>query len=208
MAINSLPVAKKNRRKLRWYQCSPPALLLLGLLVVVGIGCVAVTIQDGRKQKAAAETIQKLGGTVESKSMLLGKLLGSDSLVTVTSVVFPSQSTTDAELERLQGLSRLQSLWLSGTNVTDAGLAHLRGLSQLQDLRLDKTRITDAGLLNLRKLNNLQSLWLHNTNVTDAGLLYLEGLTQLQSLWLHKTEVTDQGVKKLQQALPNCSIRR
>ena len=42
--------------------------------------------------------------------------------------------------------------------------------------------------------------------VTDGGLAHLKGLTQLQTLSLVRTEVTDAGEKKLQEALPNCSI--
>jgi len=41
----------------------------------------------------------------------------------------------------------------------------------------------------------------------DAGLEHLEGLTNLKWLRLYKTQVTEEGVKKLQQSLPNCTIR-
>ena len=54
----------------------------------------------------------------------------------------------------------------------------------------------------------LWGLDLFDAQVTDAGLVHLKGLTQLQELYLVDTKVTDEGVKKLQQALPNCKIRR
>ncbi len=44
--------------------------------------------------------------------------------------------------------------------------------------------------------------------VKDAGLEHLKGLMQLKKLVLHDTKVTDKGVKRLQEALPNCKIRR
>ena len=61
---------------------------------------------------------------------------------------------TDAGLEHLKGLTRLQSLDLSGTQVTDAGLEHLKGLTQLQWLSLEGTQVTDAGLEHLKGLTN------------------------------------------------------
>lgn len=97
---------------------------------------------------------------------------------------------------------------LRKTKVTDAGLEHLTGLTKLQLLKLGSTKVTDAGLEHLRGLTNLQSLVLCGTKVTDAGLEHLKGLTKLQSLYLSRTKVTDAGVKKLQQALPKCKIER
>ena len=50
---------------------------------------------------------------------------------------------TDAGLEHLKGLNRLQRLWLNSTQVADAGLEHLKGLTQLQELGLASTKVTD-----------------------------------------------------------------
>ena len=67
-------------------------------------------------------------------------------------------------------------------------------------------QITDEGLVHLEGLTNLETLYLNDTQVTDAGLVHLKGLTKLEWLDLRNTEVTDKGVKKLQEALPNCTI--
>ena len=86
---------------------------------------------------------------------------------------------TDAGLEHLKGLTKLQSLWLVGTNVT---LEHLDGLTSLQWLDLSLAPVTDAGLENLKGLTNLRLLALGGTKVTGAG------------------------VKKIHRALPDCDI--
>ena len=141
---------------------------------------------------------------------------------------------TDAGLAHLKGLTQLQRLYLRNTQVTDSGLAHLKGLTQLQRLYVCNTQVTDSGMEHLKGLSQLQALWLGGTKVTDAGLEHLKGLSQLRGLglgdtldckivtatgWEHftarmaihtsdTTTVTDEGVKKLQQALPNCQIKR
>jgi internalin A len=44
--------------------------------------------------------------------------------------------------------------------------------------------------------------------VTDNGLDQVKGLSELTTLSVRSTKVTDAGVQKIQQALPNCRIRR
>jgi hypothetical protein len=194
--------------KLRWYQYRLRSLFVLTLLVAVGMSWLTVTMRDQRKQKAAAEAIEKAGGEVAFEPTWLGKLLRDDSLWSVYSVDLCAQSTTDDVLVHLQGLSQLQVLWLASTRVTDAGLMHLQGLSQLQVLWLDNTKVTDAGLVHLQGLSQLRELSVIDTKVTDAGLAHLQGLRQLQNLRLKDTKVTDEGIKRLQQALPSCKISR
>ena len=208
MGTDSSPTAERKPPKLRWYQWRLRSLFVLTLLVAIGMSWLTVTMRNQRKQKAAAEEIKTAGGTVGLSPTWLGKLLRDDSLVSVVYVNLSEESTTDAELVHLEGLSQLHVMGLSSTKVTDAGLVHLQGLSQLEQLSLDHAKITDAGLVNLEGLSQLQALSLTNTRITDAGLVHLQGLSRLQDLYLSGTNVTNVGVKKLQQALPKCNIQR
>ena len=94
---------------------------------------------------------------------------------------------TDAELERLKGMSQIGELSLEGTEVTDNGLAHLEGLTQLTSLSLGHTRVTDAGLKRLARMPRLQALDLEGTKVTNTGLAFLKAATILRSLNLART---------------------
>ncbi|MBU6361095.1 MAG: NACHT domain-containing protein, partial [Chloroflexi bacterium] len=105
--------------------------------------------------------------------------------------------TSDRELDDLDGLSKLQSLYLSFTKVSDAGLATVGGLSSLQSLNLSFTKVSDAGLAALGGLSGLQSLNLSSTQVSDAGLAALGGLSGLKSLDLSYTKVSDAGLVAL-----------
>jgi hypothetical protein len=170
--------------KLRWFQYRLRSLFVLTTLVAVGCSWLTVTMQNQRRQKAAAEAIEKAGGWIESEPTWLGGLLRDASLVRVTRASF-SESTTDPELAH-----------------------HLQELRQLFDLSLTKTKVTDAGLVHLQGLNRLIWLNLRGTKVTDAGLAHLQGQSQLQDLDLSSTRVTNEGVDRLQEALPNCYINR
>ncbi len=115
---------------------------------------------------------------------------------------------TDAGMENLKGLTRLQELDFGGcAGVTDAGLQHVKQLTQLQKLRLG-IQTTDAGLEHVKGLTQLKDLDLSDTKVTDAGLQHLKGSTQLTKLDLRKTNVTYDRVQDLRHALPNCRIDR
>lgn len=192
-----MPLKESNPeppRKCSWHRHS-----LRTLLVFVLLACMSwlgVRLWQAIRQRAAVETIIKLGGFVTYDYMLdqsgnqlpdaqspgpecLRKLLGDDFFTRVVRVNLDSTEVTDADLEHLECLTQLQWLNLFNTGVTDAGLEHLKGLTQLQRLELGGA-----------------------TKVTDAGLEHLKGLTELGGLFLGGTKVTEEGEKKLQQALP------
>lgn len=88
-----------------------------------------------------------------------------------------NRQLTDAELNHVQFLTRLESLDLAGTGVTDDGLATLIGLQRLKTLNLTSTRITNDGLVNLRKLSRLKTLSLSGfrKGLSQDGLTHLQG---------------------------------
>ncbi|MGO8747380.1 MAG: leucine-rich repeat domain-containing protein [Thermoguttaceae bacterium] len=185
------------RRHRRKFQYSLRTLMLVMFMACIGMSWVSVRIQRARQQKEAVEAILEMGGRV-----------WYDFFGTAFVVECNSSQMTDDGLQDLKELTQLKRLTLGDTKVTDAGLEALEGLTQLQVLWLDGTQITDAGLEHLEGLTQLKRLRLDRTQITDAGLEHLNGLTQLQESILWHTKVTHEGVKRLQQALPNCQIRR
>jgi hypothetical protein len=194
---------------LRWFQYRLRSLFILTTLVAITCSWAAVEMQNQRKQKAAAETLKKAGGRVDSEVTWLGRLLRDDSLVRVRNVDFNGQSSSNDVLTHLQGLRQaglphlqrlrqLQYPWLDNIKITDTELVHLQELRQLESLGLGNTTVTDAGLAHLQGLQKLLALQLYNTRVTDAGLVHLQGLKQLQGLGLGRTQVTDAGLVHLQ----------
>jgi internalin A len=95
---------------------------------------------------------------------------------------------TDASVKELVGLSKLQSLDISGTRVSDAGLKNIASLKRLKSLNLHfLANVTDEGVKELTALKDLQTLDLGGIGMTDAGLKYLTELPQLQTLTLSST---------------------
>ncbi len=86
--------------------------------------------------------------------------LGVDFFASVTSVTIGA-TKTDAILDHVGKLWRLEWLDARSTPVTDAGLAQLGGLSELRSLRCKGTPgLTDAGLAHLAGLERLEVLWI------------------------------------------------
>lgn len=113
---------------------------------------------------------------------------------------------TDADLEQLKGLRRLEVLLLDDTLVTDAGMATVASFSSLRELSLYRTRVGDLGVEHLRTLPKLSKLELSYTPLDDAGLDHLPALKELKSVSLYGTLATEAGFTKLHQAMPRLKI--
>lgn len=141
--------------KLRWFQYSLRTLFVVVTLCAIPCSWFAVKMQEAKRERESAATIEELGGFVEWSEPLPQKwsrgVLGDGVFSHVIYVALGNAPVTDAWLEHLHGLSHLQTLWLDNTPVTDAGLEHLKGLSHLQAVGLKKAQVTDEGVKNLQQ---------------------------------------------------------
>ena len=169
---------------------------LLPVLLLIAVGKTSRAAEPVESQAAAIAAIEKLGGRVTFRDNALVK------------VSLRGSQVTDASLEHIKQLTSLQTIGLNHSKVTDAGLVHLKGLECLKTLYLVGTSVSDDGLEHVKEMTELVNLYLHDTRVTDAGLEHLSGLDKLRVLYVTKTQVTASGVRKLQQSLPRCSIKR
>jgi hypothetical protein len=112
----------------------------------------------------------------------------------------------EAERPRFPEATRLPGPDFQGPSIGDAGLAQLQGLSRLQGLYLDSTAVSDSGLVHLKALAQLKILSLRQTDVSDAGLNHLKQMTQLKELDLAGTDVSAAGASALRQALPKTEV--
>lgn len=120
---------------------------------------------------------------------------------------------TPQGLRNLSRLVTLRDLTLNslddapGVRFTDADVDCLRPLVKLQSLSLVHTAITDAGVARLDCLVNLEMLDLSETVITDATLVYIEThFPKLASLAVEGTNVTPEGLRRLSRKRPQIAI--
>ena len=210
------------------FQFSIRLLLVLTVAVALPFSWLGVEMKKtGTQREAVEETLKEAGfidydyqenappGGAKPKGPTWLRLrLGDDFFNDVIS----ARVETDAQMERLRELPRLQSLSLSGTSITDAGLARIAGLTQLRALWLHQTRITDEGLAHIAcahsasrlgarqhanhgcrvdatcRVDTTSSVVAHRDPDYRCRLAHVSGLTQLRHLMLADTRITDAGL--------------
>ncbi len=104
---------------------------------------------------------------------------------------------SNASMDSLSQLRKLEILYLLEPAIDDRGLSRLRDLYSLRQLYLQETQLTDAGMQALEKLTNLEVLDLSSTRIAGPGLRCLKSLTSLRTLWLAGTEIDAAGFAHL-----------
>lgn len=106
---------------------------------------------------------------------------------------------TDATLERLAQLDLATSLDLAGSRrVSDAGLQHVARMPRLERLNLSGCDITDHGLAALRELPKLREFYLyHHRGISDEGLAHLAVCEQLERVHLAGSHSGDGTIRAL-----------
>jgi serine/threonine protein kinase/Leucine-rich repeat (LRR) protein len=107
---------------------------------------------------------------------------------------FNDSQLSDAGLQAILRLPKLNTLQFSNTPLTDAGMESIATKEQLQTLRFTGSSVTDAGIKPLAKIPNLRVLDLRNTKVTDQGFATFKGHPRLNQLTLSNTLITDDSI--------------
>jgi serine/threonine protein kinase len=110
---------------------------------------------------------------------------------------FYDTPVSDAGMIPVERLTTLTGLWIGQTGVTGKGLATVQNLTNLIDLHLGFLPITDDDLRSLARLTRMWRLILEGTRVTDAGLAHLKGMKSLEHLVLNGTQVAGPGLEHL-----------
>jgi Leucine-rich repeat (LRR) protein len=103
------------------------------------------------ESRSLARLEERLRSTAEGRAVLAPHLMGSSSAPSggLISLDLRQTKITDAGLESLIGLKKLQTLNLYGTEITDAGLKHLAKIKSLKNVYLWQSKATKAGVKQL-----------------------------------------------------------
>ena len=114
--------------------------VLAGLLLIGIVGCGGASLAQADDADPVA-ALEKFGARNRRNEQ---------GEVVEVNLMFNTK-ITDAGLVHLEGLTKLQGLYLFRTQITDAALVHLKGLTKLQGLLFEHTQITDSGVAELKK---------------------------------------------------------
>ena len=152
-----------------------------------------------------------LGGLDRLRTLIMPVRATTEGLrhlkgLTTLAELYPPNEITDKGLAGLRHLPNLKELFLYGSKITDAGLVHFKPLQQLEFLGIQHTRVTGSGLFHLQDLANLAWLDLSYTRIGDPELEQLEKLSHLKAVGLYGTRVSLSGIRRIQAALPQCTV--
>lgn len=120
------------------------------------------------------------------------------------------KSITDAGLNHLRGMMKLEQVHLRGPGFTDAGLRKLGALSRLRSFTSKNAKFSDEALRELSRHSRLKTLHLYSDEyqpaITDAGIEHLRKLKNLEWLILDAQRISKRAAEGLQRALPQCDV--
>lgn len=145
-----------------------------------------ISADESRKQYGAQAGMVSIAGNVYNS--------------TDTSLVLDNRNLDNSVIDEIVQLYALDNLSLAHNNISDiSGLGLLGGLNTLN---LKENNISNISPL--ASLTSLRSLYLDYNPITDLTPLY--NLQNLTSLSIKGIEIKDSDLKKLSEALPNCTI--
>jgi internalin A len=161
-----------SRTCLRYVRFSVRGLIVLVLAIGAWLGWI---VNEAHVERDAVLAIKAAGGRLDydwewsnGKPIQRGEpwapqwlvnLIGVDFFGHVTLVHIDGSSTaTNATMEHVGRLTRLEWLNLLKSSIGDAGLNHVMGLTKLKQVNLNSTGVSDSGLVNLEGLSSLSSL--------------------------------------------------
>lgn len=104
---------------------------------------------------------------------------------------------TDAGLELLDRLPKLEALGAGALGLGDVTLARIAKLTELSTLVLSQAKASSPALAGLSALKHLERLYLDQTHADDTVILALAGLTELRTLHLAQTDVSEEALPVL-----------
>ncbi|MCC7423987.1 MAG: hypothetical protein IT428_27295 [Planctomycetaceae bacterium] len=147
--------------------------ILIALLLALPLtGCGGKKHPDPNARNITEWALTR-GGTVTVNEadfpITRGKPL-PDGDLTIERIDLDRQKITDADLEKLAGLTNIKHLGLHSAKITQKGIEKLLDFPTLTELELSYTGIDDKGLEKLKSLPKLEKLFLYGTKVTKEGV--------------------------------------
>lgn len=146
--------------------------------------------------------------------------------------MWDASELTDAGVEKLSGLRKLEYVHISNSRITDQSVKYLGDCRRMEGLSMQGNRfsndcllyashmpslkqlvigrgeitIDDAGLEYLKELPNLERLGLQGADLSADGVRRLMHLKQLKELWIDEHKVGRRACDELEEAIPGLKV--
>ncbi len=207
---------RDNVIHLNLFQClalTDKGIIALGQMRKVetlNVGCIRALTDESLKSISQNLTLRELN--VSDNDLFTDE--GIAGLKTLRNIevlnLWHTKGLTGPGLQALAGMPKLRELNLADCyHLEDAGIQYIHGVKSLEALYLDNCKmITDAGIARIVSNAKLTELTLQGcVKLTDESLRSISKLRALTYLDIGNCpEMTDDGRRKIQKALPNCTI--
>jgi serine/threonine protein kinase len=114
---------------------------------------------------------------------------------------------SDASIDSLLSLPRLQHLVVWGSNVTDEGFSKLANSTTLTELAIGSKELTvkTVRALAAREMP-WESIWIGEGQLNDDAIEELSKFKGLRKLWLNQRQISPDGMTRLRTLLPNTDV--
>lgn len=209
---------KQRPKRRRWLTFSIRGLMVLVLIAAIGMGWIASMRTQHQREKAIANQIEALDGTVQWNSRSVSSrmldpfspeptqyeqwrawLLGDDVDSRINRVIF--EKACPAELfAELHNLEALTELMIVNGSVSDASCEAISNLASLTDISLVDTEISAKQLEKISSLPNVNHIYITHASVTKENVKLLAKFPNLTTLSICSSQIPAEGLACLRVA--------
>jgi hypothetical protein len=167
----------------------------------------ALAAVDRWRQSAALAELQQLGARTTEQNMTIDRIAFPVSRIASNELIIGQQWRGRTEdLRQLRWLTDLQQLYLFGKQITDADMEHVARIPKLESIVMIRTGLTDDGIARLAEMPKLRFVDIQYTPVSDKAIEHLTDIEHLRQVRLRGTNVSSAAAEALAKRLGEGNI--
>ena len=162
----------------------------------------AIVAMGDVRQERAIKQMEQLGAKITT----MDRSNGFQRVRHLVVEIGPTWEGTLADLQRLKWLRDVKEIAIVGERFTDAWIEPVANLARVDHVVIKYANISDSSLRILSQLKNVTQVDLMYTPVTDAGLEHLKKLKSVRLIRCYGTRITKLAVDRFQNEVANVEV--